>query len=101
VWLVGGPLALSVPDSLDSVANAKRVNAAAIFVIADADWVVPAAYQESVVRAYGGPKQVIHVAAASHTARVSGPALDELQAAMDRLFRSGISGRVDGRSSGR
>ena len=88
LWLVGGPLALSVPNDLDSLANAAAVDAPAIFVVAEADSVVPASYQQLVVDAYHGPKQVIHIPDASHTARATGPAQDQLTSAMDRLYRS-------------
>jgi uncharacterized protein len=87
LWLVGGPLALSVPKDLDSIANARAVNVPAVFVIADADSVVPAKYQQLIVDAYAGPKQVIHVPDASHTARAIGAAQDQLRSAMNRLFQ--------------
>ena len=88
LWLIGGPLALSVPKDLDSLANAAAVSRPAVFVIADADAVIPAGYQQRVVDAYAGPKQVIHVPNASHTTRAAGPAQDQLRCAMDRLYRS-------------
>jgi len=87
LWLIGGPLALSVPSDLDSVANAASVEAPAVFVIADSDSIVPATYQQAVVDAYRGPKRVVHVPKASHTARATGPAQDELRSAMEYVYR--------------
>jgi hypothetical protein len=88
LWLIAGPIALSVPSDLDSIANAARIRAPAIFVMADADSVVPPSYQMRVVNAYAGPKQLIQLPGADHNDRASGPELDQLQAAMDQLWKA-------------
>ena len=83
LWLIGGPLALSVPSDLDSVANAARVSATAVFILGGADKVVPVEYQRRVSDAYAGPKPVIPSPGSSHTDRISGDALAEYERAMD------------------
>jgi alpha-beta hydrolase superfamily lysophospholipase len=90
LWLIAGPIALAVPSDLDSIANAARVHAPAIFVTADADSVVPPPYQTRVVNAYAGPKQLIHLPGADHNDPPTGPELDQFQAALDHLWQNAV-----------
>lgn len=87
LWLIGGPIALSVSRELDSLANAPRVDAPAVFVLSGADRVVPESYQHQVADAYRGEHRLILSPTSSHTDRISGRALDEYQAALDWIYR--------------
>ena len=49
LWLLAGPVALQIPRELDSVANAKRIHAPAIFLLAENDEIVPPKFQRLVV----------------------------------------------------
>jgi Esterase/lipase len=54
LWLLAGPVALQIPRELDSVANAKRIHAPAIFLLAENDEIVPPKFQRLVVDAFTG-----------------------------------------------
>jgi hypothetical protein len=86
--LIAGPIALSVPSALDSVANAKRVSAPAAFVLGGADEVVPLSDQQRVAGAYLGPKRLIISPDAHHTDRISGAAQTEYEAALDWILNA-------------
>lgn len=86
LWLVAGPVGLSVPADLDSLANARRATAPAVFLLAGADEVVPPAYQAMVAGAYAGEKRVVRDPRATHNDRVGGPAAAEAEAALDWLW---------------
>jgi pimeloyl-ACP methyl ester carboxylesterase len=86
LWLVAGPMALTMPDELDSERTAPTVRGPAVFVLAGADAVVPADYQARVVAAYAGETRVVRLPNADHTARATGTALAEYEAAMDWLL---------------
>ena len=86
LWLLAGPVALGVPTTLDSVANARRVHVPAIFLLAEKDGFVLPKYQRLVASAYAGPKEVIVLPGADHNSPVGGSALAELHAALDRLL---------------
>jgi fermentation-respiration switch protein FrsA (DUF1100 family) len=60
-WLLAVPVSLGVPPELDSVANASRVTAPALFVQSTRDTLVPPPYQDRVISAYAGPKTVVRV----------------------------------------
>lgn len=93
LWLIAGPMALSIPSELDNLANARRTSVPAIFVSAGADEVVPPEYHQLVIDAYAGPKRVIHAPGARHNERISGSASDEYEAAMDWLWGLAVKPR--------
>jgi len=66
LWLVAGPIALAVPKSLDSLANASRVRAPALFLSSSNDDVVPTKYQSKVMRSFAGKWRVLHLPGAGH-----------------------------------
>ncbi len=66
LWLIAGPLALRIPASLDSVANARQVHAPGVFLLAERDGTVLPRFQRLVVDAYAGPKQVFTLSGADH-----------------------------------
>lgn len=61
LWLIAGPVAMTVPSDLDSVANAQHCTAPALIMISDGDTVVPVRYQKQVADAYAGPKTVLPI----------------------------------------
>lgn len=66
LWLVAIPVSLGVPADLDSLANASKVTAPALVTSADADGVVPPAYQKMVIDALAGPTHVVTVPGGGH-----------------------------------
>jgi uncharacterized protein len=86
LWLLAGPLAFKVPAALDSVANAKVAKASALFIVDESDTLVRPKYQNLVIQAYAGKKQVISVPGSGHVALLSGAALMEVQEWADKLL---------------
>jgi pimeloyl-ACP methyl ester carboxylesterase len=86
LWLLAGPVALQIPRDLDSVANAKRIHAPAIFLLAENDEIVPPKFQRLVVDSFAGEKQVITLPGAYHNSPIEGPVVEEIHRAYDWLF---------------
>ncbi len=86
LWLLAGPVALQIPRELDSVANAKRIHAPTIFLLAENDEIVPLKLQRLVVDSFAGEKQVIKLPGAHHNSPIEGPVVTEIHHAYDRLF---------------
>jgi pimeloyl-ACP methyl ester carboxylesterase len=80
LWLLAGPVALRIPATLDSVANARRARVPAVFLMAGADEIVPPKYQRLVLEAYAGRKRVIPLARAHHNDPLSNEAMRQLNA---------------------
>ncbi|PYK42553.1 MAG: hypothetical protein DME46_10120 [Verrucomicrobia bacterium] len=90
LWLLAGPVALQIPRELDSVANAKRIHARAIFLLAENDEIVPPKFQRLVVDSFPGQKEVITLPAAYHNSPIEGPVVTEIHHAYDWLFGASI-----------
>lgn len=88
LWLGAVPVALSVPSDLDSLANGRRATAPAVFILGEADEVVPPKYHMMVVDAYAGPKQVIHIPGAHHNDPTDSVTWPKVQQALDWLIKS-------------
>lgn len=73
LWLVALPMALQIPDELDSVANAERATAPAVFLSALDDGIVPASYQRQIIAAYAGDIRVIDMPGRGHNDQVPEP----------------------------
>jgi fermentation-respiration switch protein FrsA (DUF1100 family) len=82
---------LQIPRDLDSVANAKAIDAPAIFLLAEKDEVVPPRYHRLVVEAYAGEKRVIPLAGAYHNDPIEGTALADLNNALDWMLAKATS----------
>ena len=54
-------VARAVPPQLQSIPNAKTLDIPAVFLLAGRDTLVTPHYQQMVVDAYHGPKQLIHL----------------------------------------
>ena len=94
LWLLATPVALSVPSELDNLANARRVNAPAVFVLAGNDTVVPPKYQEQVFAAYAGPKRAIRVSDIDHNDPLSDKDLLTLAAARREMWQQAFGGKT-------
>ncbi|HEV8379299.1 MAG TPA: hypothetical protein VGP99_10650 [Tepidisphaeraceae bacterium] len=86
LWLLATPVAMGVPSDIDSIANAKKVTVPAVFILLDNDTVVPLKYQQKVVDAYAGPKQVIISHGGDHNSILTPAAMNELTAKIDWLW---------------
>ncbi len=86
LWLVAGPLAMRVPSSLDSVANAHASHGRAVFLLAEKDEVVAPKYQQLVVDAYAGEKRIVPLAGAFHNSTIEGQRRKDLGQAVDWLL---------------
>jgi pimeloyl-ACP methyl ester carboxylesterase len=87
LWLVAGPVAWSLPSELDSIANARRVTAPAVFVLAGADEVVPPGFQKRVVDAHAGEHRVVSMPDATHNDLPEGKDLEQLQARIKWMWK--------------
>jgi uncharacterized protein len=86
LWLLAGPVALRIPKELDSVENAKRVFAPAVFLLAENDELVLPRYQRLVVDAYSGDKRVVVLPGAHHNSVLEGVIMAEVYKAYDWLL---------------
>jgi uncharacterized protein len=86
LWLLAGPLALQIPKDLDSISNANRTHAPAIFLLAEKDEVVPPRYHQLVADAYAGEKRVIILRNAYHNTPLEEAGLVDLYRDLDWLL---------------
>ena len=86
LWLLAGPVALQIPQDLDSISNAKAIHAPAIFLFAEKDEVVPPRYHKLVVDAYAGEKRVISLRGAYHNDPIESVGLADFYRALDWLL---------------
>ena len=93
LWLIAGPVAAGIPSELDSIRNARNSSMPAIFISADKDEVVPPQYQQQVMEAYAGPKQVVINVGANHNSGIGVDAMRKLDDAKDWLWRAAETGR--------
>ncbi len=94
LWLLAGPVALQIPQDLDSIANAKTSRAPAIFLLAEKDEMVAPRFHRLVVDAYGGEKRVIALHGAYHNDPIEGAALADLNNALGWLLPKADSSRA-------
>ncbi|MCY2954053.1 MAG: alpha/beta fold hydrolase [Planctomycetota bacterium] len=87
LWLAAVPVAMSVPMELDTPNTAPKVKSPGVFVLTDADEVVPVEYQRMVVDAYGGRKRLIENSANGHNGALKAKAIEELEAGLDWLWQ--------------
>jgi pimeloyl-ACP methyl ester carboxylesterase len=82
LWLLAVPIAWGVPSELDSLANAARASAPAVFVLSREDEVVPHGYALDVRDAYAGPKKTFIVEGAKHNDPIPEPTQREVADAL-------------------
>lgn len=90
LWLVAGPVALSLPRELDSLGNAPNVSAPGVFVVTGQDTVVPVKYQTKVFDAYRGPAKYVRLPDADHNVVLEGKAAAEFQSGLDWLWKQAV-----------
>jgi pimeloyl-ACP methyl ester carboxylesterase len=88
LWLLAYPVSLQIPRDLDSVANAGRVQAPAIFLLADHDEIVPPRYHHLVADAYAGPKEILVQPGAGHNTPMSEAFAQVVHEAEVRLMKN-------------
>jgi pimeloyl-ACP methyl ester carboxylesterase len=86
LWLLAGPAAVQIPADLDSVANAKRISAPAVFLLAERDEIVAPKYHRLIADAYAGEKRIIMMPRAGHNSPIEGAALADLYHALEWLL---------------
>jgi pimeloyl-ACP methyl ester carboxylesterase len=86
LWLLAGPIARAIPDDLDSIANARRSTAPAVFLSAGSDTKVPPRYHRMVIDAYAGPHQVITAPKNGHDDGLPRDLANEWNLALDHLW---------------
>ncbi|MCP4889168.1 MAG: alpha/beta hydrolase [Rubripirellula sp.] len=64
VW--AGPLVDHLCDSMDAMATARRCYLPAVFLQSELDQLVPASYQNRLIRAYRGPKRTVILEGLGH-----------------------------------
>ncbi len=97
LWLGATVVAAQVPADLDSVANAARVTAPAVFVSSGRDAVVPPEYHRRVFDAYAGPKRLVTEPTAGHDDFPDPAADPAYAAAVDGLLGRAAPAAVTGR----
>ena len=71
LWLAAWPVASAVPDELDSIANAGRSHAPAIFLRATGDTLIPPTFQKRISNAYAGRVTILELKGANHDTPLS------------------------------
>jgi alpha-beta hydrolase superfamily lysophospholipase len=89
LWAAAGPLAMCIPPELDSLANAARVTAPAIFISAGGDTIIPASYHHRVIDAYAGPKRIIEMPGAGHDTPLTREAAEQFAKDLEWLWSGG------------
>jgi len=85
LWLVAGPLAMAIPQELDSTTAAAKITAPGVFLMAQGDQTVAPANQKVVVEAYNGPKRIVSFAG-GHNDPLTDATAVEVQRALDWLW---------------
>ena len=88
VWILAGAVANGVPKEFDSLANAKRCDAPAVFLIAEKDRSIPPPLQRRINETYAGEKRLIVQAGADHADPLDAATEARLLDAMDWLLGS-------------
>jgi pimeloyl-ACP methyl ester carboxylesterase len=90
-------VARQIPAELDSTGNAARSALPCIFMCAGRDRVVPPRFQQLIVSAYAGRKQVVTIPDADHVFVLEEPQLSEYATALSWLRETSRPRRRDRR----
>ncbi|RUM94036.1 MAG: hypothetical protein DSZ28_05315 [Thiothrix sp.] len=85
-------IAAQIPRELDSLANARRATAPAVFVTAQQDRIVPARIQRQIIDTYHGPLKVFSMPDADHDTPLTEADLEQLHQLADWLYRVATPG---------
>lgn len=91
LWLLAVPVSWGVPGELDSLANAQRVRAPAVFFSSGRDELVPPKYQRMVIDAYAGERRVVVQQSAGHNDGASGPDAERLAEELRWLWQRTVA----------
>lgn len=86
LWVAALPVASAVPGELDSIANAARSWAPAVFIAAENDSLVTPEYQKRVRDAYAGPTRFVMLEGADHDTPLSDEEEATIRAAIAELM---------------
>jgi hypothetical protein len=89
LWLIAGPVSMQIPQELNSLKNAPKIDVPAAFLSADRDSLVPPKYQQQIIDAYKGPKRVIIMKGSTHWDSVTGEANTQLLDGIEWLWSGG------------
>lgn len=87
LWFGALPIAFSIPQELDSLANSKLSKAPAVFVSAEKDEIVPVQYQNQIVQKYKGERRIVQMHGADHNYFPSCLENRDLESAIDWLTK--------------
>lgn len=90
-WLLAWPISRGVPAALDSIANARRARAPAVFAMAERDEVVPHRYHRMIAEAYRGQKQIFVSPVAGHNDELEPPLARAYGQAVAAMLRAAIA----------
>jgi pimeloyl-ACP methyl ester carboxylesterase len=79
LFLLALPVALDIPDALDSIENAGRATAPAVFISSEDDRVVPISYQERIMKAYRGNWELLLMRGVGHNDPIQGWVMDRVK----------------------
>jgi pimeloyl-ACP methyl ester carboxylesterase len=86
LFLLATPVALHVPQELNSLRNGPLVSAPAVFVLSDEDQIIPPRYHQMVVDAYAGAKRTVVLHHAGHNSAASDREEEEIHAGVGWLL---------------
>jgi len=85
LYLGSALVARQVPSELDTVSNAAKCTAPALFLQSGADTLVPPAFQQRIIEAYAGEKQCFVIEGAEHHTPLTEADMDTYQQHTDWL----------------
>lgn len=91
LWLVSGPAAASIPDALDSLAQAPNCKTPALFIISEGDLIVPKNLQLRLYEAYAGPKKMVESTAGGHSGVIDEEIWDQVEKDLDWLWNAAVT----------
>jgi uncharacterized protein len=86
-WIAASMVARAVPTEMESIPNGKKLDTPAVFLLAGKDTLVTPRFQQMVVDAYHGPKQLIPLPAYSHNDPVDDNDLPRVWQAVDWMWQ--------------
>lgn len=82
-------VAAQVPHELNSIFHAGQCRAPTLFIVSQKDRIVPVRFQQQIIEAYAGPKQVLPLAEADHATPISPEEIVRYEHLLD-WFRSTV-----------
>jgi uncharacterized protein len=86
LWILAGTSVLQLPADLNALSTAPQIKAPALFILSGSDTLIPLHYQQLVVDAYAGDKQILLQPNAEHNTPMSPADQLRLQANLDWLW---------------